>query len=148
MVTNGRTEQMARAHSHSASPSSVRTALAIAKSAGFTQADLGKVLGVSERTVQSWSAPDCSQPTRVKLQRLLDISVIVSLLQDAYNDEGVRIWLHSRNSNLDFKRPIDLLAFGNHDRVLEEAISVAHARAIPADTRITEPFTPGSLNGS
>jgi hypothetical protein len=32
--------------------------------------------------------------------------------------------------------------------VLEEAISVAHARAIPADTRITEPFTPGSLNGS
>lgn len=119
---------MTRARSHSASPpSSVRAALAIAKSAGFTQADLGRVVGASERTVQSWGAPDGSQPTGAKLQRLLDISVIVNLLHDVYTDEGVKIWLHSRNRNLDFKRPIDLLAEGEHDRVLEEVLSVAHA---------------------
>lgn len=37
---------------------------------------------------------------------------IVKRLLEVYTEEGVAIWLGSRNRNLDDKRPIDLLAHG------------------------------------
>jgi uncharacterized protein (DUF2384 family) len=93
-------------------------------SSGITQAELGKAVGAAVRTVQTWAAGD-NHPKGIKAQRLLDVQTIVSLLHDAYTDEGIKIWLHSRNRNLDMSRPIDLLTEGRIDEVLEEAESVA-----------------------
>ncbi len=50
-----------------------------------------------------------------------DFDDIVEELRTAYTDEGIRIWLNSRNRNLDRQRPIDLLTSGEFDRVLREA---------------------------
>lgn len=86
---------------------------------GITRTELSRAVGAAERTVQTWAA-GTSQPTGVRAQRLLDVQLIVRLLSDTYTREGIRIWLHSRNRNLDLKRPIDLLERGEIDAVLEE----------------------------
>ncbi len=91
---------------------------------GLTQVELGKVVGAAPRTVQTWAAGDVL-PTGLKAQRLLDIETIVSLLQDSYTDEGIRIWFNARNRNLDFQRPVELLLDGQIDVVLNEARTVA-----------------------
>jgi hypothetical protein len=91
---------------------------------GITRAELSKAVGAAERTVQTWVA-GTSVPTGVRAQRLLDVQLVVRMLADVYTQEGVRIWLNSRNRNLGLERPIDLLAEGQIDAVLEEAASVA-----------------------
>lgn len=109
---------------NSAHELTVPATIKMVTSAGVTQAEVAKVVGAAERTVQSWSAAQ-SSPTGVKRDRLLDLQLIVTLLGDVYTNEGVEIWLHSRNRNLDLKRPIDLLVEGDFDVVVEEAIALA-----------------------
>lgn len=91
---------------------------------GITRAELSKAVGAAERTVQTWVA-GTSMPTGIRAQRLLDVQLVVRMLADVYTQEGVRIWLNSRNRNLGLERPIDLLAEGQIDIVLEEAASIA-----------------------
>jgi transcriptional regulator with XRE-family HTH domain len=91
---------------------------------GITQAELAKVVGAGPRTVQNW-ARGHNTPRGKSAERLLDIRTIVELLGDSYTEEGIDIWLHSRNRNLDMRRPIDMLTEGQVDRVLEQAKWVA-----------------------
>jgi DNA-binding transcriptional regulator YiaG len=91
---------------------------------GITRTELSKAVGAAERTVQTWAA-GTSTPTGARAQRLLDVQLIVRLLSDTYTREGIRIWLNSRNRNLELRRPIDLLEEGNIDTVLEEATRIA-----------------------
>lgn len=87
---------------------------------GITRTELSKAVGAAERTVQTWYA-GTSKPTGMRAQRLLDVQMIVRLLSDTYTPEGIRIWLNSRNRNLDLQRPINLLEDGQIDAVLQEA---------------------------
>lgn len=93
-------------------------------SSGITQAELGQAVGASVRTVQNW-ASGVNPPSGRNASRLLDVRSIIDQLRDSYNDEGIQIWLHSRNRNLDMRRPIDLLTEGRIDEVLDEARWVA-----------------------
>jgi len=98
----------------------------IVTGSGITQAELGEAVGASLRTVQNWARGDAT-PKGVKVTRLLDLSYLVEQLQAAYTEEGIGIWLHSRNRNLGGSRPIDLIVGGQLDEVLEEAERVAGA---------------------
>ena len=91
---------------------------------GITQAELAKAVGAGSRSVQNWASGQ-NAPRGRSAERLLDLHSIVDLLGDSYTPEGIDIWLHSRNRNLDMRRPIDLLTEGHFDRVLEEAKWVA-----------------------
>lgn len=91
---------------------------------GITHVELSKAVGAAERTVQTWAA-GTSTPTGARAQRLLDVQFIVRLLGDTYTREGIRIWLNSRNRNLELRRPIDLLEEGDIDTVLQEANRIA-----------------------
>lgn len=91
---------------------------------GITQSELGKVVGAATRSVQNW-ANGQNMPRGKSVVRLLDLHTIVSILADSYTDEGIDIWLHARNRNLDMQRPIDLLTAGQIDEVLAEARWVA-----------------------
>ncbi|MBB1052531.1 MULTISPECIES: antitoxin Xre/MbcA/ParS toxin-binding domain-containing protein [unclassified Dietzia] len=91
---------------------------------GISRTELGKVVGAAERTVQTWVA-GTSKPTGVRAQRLLDVQLIVRLLGETYTREGIKIWLNSRNRNLDLRRPIDLLEDGQIDAVLQEVTRIA-----------------------
>lgn len=93
---------------------------------GITQGQLGQAVGSSLRTVQNWASGDTA-PTGAKVQRLLDLSFLIEELQTAYTEEGIQIWMNSRNRNLQGQRPIDLLVAGRIDEVLEEAQRVSGA---------------------
>ena len=93
---------------------------------GVTQEEIGQVVGVSVRTVQNW-AQGGVVPVGRKVTRLLDLRHIVEELREAYTDEGIAIWLHSRNRNLSGRRPLDLLLEGAVDDVLQEARRVSGA---------------------
>lgn len=87
---------------------------------GITQEQLGKAVGASLRTVQNWAA-GANPPRGAKATRLLDVRTIIDVLKDAYTEEGIEIWLNSRNRRLALQRPIDLLTEGRIEEVLAEA---------------------------
>lgn len=87
---------------------------------GISQRELGSAVGASLRSVQNWATGE-SAPRGGSRTRLLDMKYIVEELRAVYTEEGVNIWLHARNRNLDGDRPIDLLTAGEVDRVVEEA---------------------------
>lgn len=91
---------------------------------GITQAELAKAVGTGSRAVQNWAIGH-NTPRGRSAEKLLDVHTIVDILSDSYTPEGIDIWFHSRNRNLDMRRPIDLLVEGDVDRVLDEAKWVA-----------------------
>lgn len=92
--------------------------------AGITQADLAKAVGSGPRAVQNWASGQ-NTPRGEAVKRLLDVRTVVELLGDSYTDEGIDIWLHARNRNLDMCRPIDLIVEGQIEKVIDEAKWVA-----------------------
>ncbi len=90
---------------------------------GITQAELAKAVGATVRTVQNWTS-GTARPRGKSVERLLDVSQIVKTLSEVYRDEGIQIWLRSRNRNLGGRRPIELLASGALDEVLAEVDNV------------------------
>ncbi|MHB1066924.1 MAG: MbcA/ParS/Xre antitoxin family protein [Candidatus Nanopelagicales bacterium] len=85
----------------------------------ITQSEFAAAVGASERTVQNWSRGQ-TRPRGDAANRVLDLVHLVSELREVYTDEGIQIWLKSRNRNLHSQRPIDLLAAGEIDEVLDE----------------------------
>jgi transcriptional regulator with XRE-family HTH domain len=92
--------------------------------AGITQAELARAVGSGPRAVQNWASGH-NAPRGEAVKRLLDVRTVITLLSDSYTDEGIDIWLHSRNRNLDMQRPIDLIVGGEIDKVIDEAKWVA-----------------------
>jgi DNA-binding transcriptional regulator YiaG len=83
------------------------------------QSDFALAVGASERTVQNWSSGQ-TRPRGETVKRVLDLVYLVGELREVYTDEGIHIWLQSRNRNLSGQRPLDLLSAGQIDEVLEE----------------------------
>jgi transcriptional regulator with XRE-family HTH domain len=92
--------------------------------AGITQAELAKAVGSGPRAVQNWASGQ-NTPRGAAVRRLLDVRTVVELLRDSYTDEGIDIWLHARNRNLDMRRPIDLIVEGRIEEVIDQAKWVA-----------------------
>ena len=84
----------------------------------ITQAELASAVGASVRTVQNWTRG--GTPRGATANRLVDVQHLVNELREVYTDEGVQIWLRSRNKNLGGRRPMELLAEDQIDVVLEE----------------------------
>lgn len=83
------------------------------------QSDFALAVGASERTVQNWSSGQ-TKPRGDAVKRVLDLIYLVSELREVYTDEGIHIWLQSRNRNLGGRRPLDLLSGGEIDDALTE----------------------------
>lgn len=84
----------------------------------ITQAELASAVGTSVRTVQNWARG--GTPRGTTATRLVDVQHLVNELREVYTDEGIQIWLRSRNRNLNGRRPIELLAEDQLDAVLDE----------------------------
>jgi len=85
----------------------------------LTQGEFAHAVGANERTVQNWTRGQ-TKPRGATANRVLDLSYLVGELREVYTDEGIEIWLKSRNRNLELQRPIDLLSEGKVDEVLAE----------------------------
>ena len=85
----------------------------------FTQSELAAAVGAAERTVQNWASGQ-TKPRGEAATRVLDLVHLVKELGEVYTDEGIQIWLKSRNRNLGHRRPLELLAEERIEEVLDE----------------------------
>jgi len=83
----------------------------------LTTAEVAAITGVRERQVQHWAAGS-HRPQGAKRDRLLELAYVIDRLRDVYKPEGIDIWLHGRNRDLNGERPIDLLEQGEFATVL------------------------------
>jgi uncharacterized protein (DUF2384 family) len=88
------------------------------RDAGLSSADVARVIGVADRQVRNWSAGS-NAPSGHNRDLLLELHYVTRQLRDVYAKEGAEIWLHGRKRSLAGRRPIDLLAEGAYDEVLD-----------------------------
>jgi len=98
------------------------------RDSGLNAADIARVVNVAERQVRNW-ASGANAPSGRNRDRLLELHYAARLLRDVYSREGSEIWLHGRKRSLAGRRPIDLLAEGAYQEVLD-AIERLHAGAM------------------
>lgn len=118
-----RVTQRSSASNARRAPQSYVAVLQEVRQSGLTVPVLAKAVGASPRTVQTWAAGS-SRPSGVRASRLLDVQLTLSKLGELYTPEGIDIWLNSRNSALEMRRPMELLQEGQIDRVREEVESL------------------------
>ncbi|WP_407716872.1 antitoxin Xre/MbcA/ParS toxin-binding domain-containing protein [Janibacter hoylei] len=118
-----RVTQRSSASNAQRAPQSYVAVLQEVRQSGLTVPVLAKAVGASPRTVQTWAAGS-SRPSGVRASRLLDVQLTLSKLGELYTPEGINIWLNSRNSAFEMRRPMELLQEGEIDRVREEVESL------------------------
>jgi transcriptional regulator with XRE-family HTH domain len=93
------------------------------KGYGFTQADIATAAGVSTRSVRNWHREAVLR--RKNEEQLHVLREIVLLLNDSLTPRGVGQWFRARNRILKGRRPLDVLAAGNVERVRQAAEAFA-----------------------
>ncbi len=88
------------------------------RDSGLSGADVARVVDVAERQVRNWASGE-NAPSGRNRDRLLELHYVARLLRDVYSREGSEIWLHGRKRSLAGRRPIDLLAKGAFQEVLD-----------------------------
>jgi hypothetical protein len=78
------------------------------REAPLTIGEIAEIVGVNDRQVHHWAA-STHRPQPGARDALLELRYVVKQLGEVYRPEGVDIWLHSRNAELEGRRPIDLL---------------------------------------
>lgn len=84
---------------------------------GLTPSELAEIAGVQTRQVYRWENGEFS-PQGTAKDHLLDLDYVVKQLSEVYTEQGIDIWLHSRNRLLNGQRPIELLKEGNFAEVI------------------------------
>lgn len=90
----------------------------------LSSAEIGSVSGVSERSVQNW-ATGRSTPEGDARDRLLELKFVIEELSDVFEDEGIEIWLHSRQRALGGNSPLELMREGDFPTVLDAVEQLA-----------------------
>ncbi len=78
--------------------------------------------------MRNWSSGG-NTPSGGNRDRLLELHYLTRSLRDLYTREGAEIWLHGRKRSLGGRRPIDMLAEGSYEEVLD-AVERLHAGAM------------------
>lgn len=85
----------------------------------LTLAEIAEATGVKARQVSNWAA-GIHLPRGDARDQLLRLHYLLRRLNAVLEPEGVDIWLHGPNRNLDWKAPIELLAEGRFEPVSQE----------------------------
>ncbi|MCY4194702.1 MAG: MbcA/ParS/Xre antitoxin family protein, partial [bacterium] len=57
--------------------------------------------------------------------RLLELRAVVDLARTVMSDDAARLWLRSPNRNLGYEKPLDLIAEGAYQRVVDLLLALA-----------------------
>jgi transcriptional regulator with XRE-family HTH domain len=98
------------------------------RDSGLSGADVARIVGVAERQVRNWASGG-NTPSGRNRDRLLELHYVAQQLRDVYSREGSEIWLHGRKRSLAGQRPIDLLAKGAFQEILD-AVERLNAGAV------------------
>jgi hypothetical protein len=86
--------------------------------------DLALVTRATSRSVSRWTAAQAA-PRRDAEDRLLELKAVVDQVRRVVRDEPARLWLRSPNPDLDWRKPLELLAEGQYRRVIGSVLAMA-----------------------
>lgn len=86
--------------------------------------DVARALGTAPKSVNRWSAQK-SSPRRNSEEKLLELKAVVDVLRTVLSDEAARLWLRSPNADLDWQKPLDVLASGGYRSVIGVILAMA-----------------------
>ena len=87
-------------------------------------ADVARVSGAHARSVNRWHTAK-AEPRRESEERLLELKAVVDLLRRIVRDDAARLWLRSPNPDLGYEKPLDLVALGQYQRVVDLLLALA-----------------------
>ena len=87
-------------------------------------ADLARVSGTNPRSVTRWRSQE-TVPRREAEERLLELRAVVDLAGEVIDGDAARYWLRSPNQALGFEKPLDLIAQGDYQRVVDLLLALA-----------------------
>ena len=85
--------------------------------------DFARVTGSTSRSVSRWTGAKAS-PRRDAEDRLLELKAVIDQLRTVMRDEPARLWLRSPNPDLDWKKPLDVIAEGGYRQVIGVILSI------------------------
>jgi putative toxin-antitoxin system antitoxin component (TIGR02293 family) len=86
--------------------------------------DLAQITGATSRSVSRWTTAKAI-PRRHAEDRLLELKAVVDQLRSVLRDEPARLWLRSPNPDLDWRKPLELIAEGEYRRVIGAVLAMA-----------------------
>jgi len=86
--------------------------------------DVARITGSTARSVGRWTASK-AVPRRDAEDRLLELKAVVDLVRRVLRDEPARLWLRSPNPELDWRKPLELIAEGEYRRVVSAVLAIA-----------------------
>lgn len=86
--------------------------------------DVAQITGATPRSVSRWSSAKAA-PRRDAEDRLLELKSVVDLLRTVLRDGPARLWLRSPNPDLDWRKPLELIAEGEYRRVIGAVLAMA-----------------------
>ena len=87
-------------------------------------ADVARVSDTNPRSVARWKI-DAATPRRDAEERLLELRAVVDLARRVMRDEAARFWLRSPNPDLGYEKPLDVIAAGRYQRVVDLLLALA-----------------------
>ena len=87
-------------------------------------ADVARVSDTNPRSVTRWKA-EAAAPRREAEERLLELRAVVDLARRVMRDNAARFWLRSPNPDLGYDKPLDLIAQGQYQRVIDLLLAIA-----------------------
>lgn len=93
-------------------------------SAVVDTADLARVSETNPRSVARWRTRQTT-PRRHAEDRLLELRAVVDLARRVMRDDAARLWMRSPNPDLAYEKPLDLVAAGRYQRVVDLLLALA-----------------------
>lgn len=87
-------------------------------------ADVARALGTAPRSVTRWTTAQTS-PRRDSEERLLELKAVVDLLRTVMREDAARLWLRSPNPDLEWRKPLDVIAEGDYRSVIGVILAIA-----------------------
>lgn len=86
--------------------------------------DMARVTGTTPRSVNRWTSAKAT-PRREAEDRLLELKAVVDQLRLVLRDESARLWLRCPNPDLEWRKPLELIAEGDYRRVIAAVLAMA-----------------------
>lgn len=87
-------------------------------------ADLARVSATHPRSVARWFTQE-SSPRRRAEERLLELRAVIDLAREVMQDDAARFWMRTPNRELEYQKPLDLIASGQYERVINLLLALA-----------------------
>jgi transcriptional regulator with XRE-family HTH domain len=112
---SGASDTAARIFAGTRKPVETPDVVTALESIGFTQKQIARAAGASDRSVRNWiKTGSIRADFDERVRELFEISL---LLSDTLTGRGVTQWVSAKNALLDNQRPIDLIHNDQGDRV-------------------------------